>query len=366
MAADVGAPILEVLTRGAAVGAMVGLGIVIARRPFTPARITGALFCLAAAAHTLTQHPAIRAELGWAWLSVWAFSVMGAGLFWAFADELFEDRSRLEAVRFAPAAVLLTIGVAATLTTGAANGAILLAHNLVSAALMVHVLFVVWGGWRNDLVESRRRLRGPILAAGGVYAISVISVQIAEIFAGPASALSPLAALVLLLLGLASLGALAQADPDLFAAPGKTEALSRAAPIARVANGDDAKTAERLDRLMRTERAYREENLSISGLALKVGVPEYKLRRLINQHLGHRNFAAFLNQWRLADVKEALADPSQREVPVSTIALDAGFQSLGPFNRAFKAETGVTPSEFRAQALSATVKAADGGRALAT
>jgi len=27
--------------------------------------------------------------------------------------------------------------------------------------------------------------------------------------------------------------------------------------------------------------------------------------------------------------------------------LDAGFQSLGPFNRAFKAEAGVTPSDYR-------------------
>ncbi|MGP8122947.1 MAG: helix-turn-helix domain-containing protein, partial [Xanthobacteraceae bacterium] len=31
----------------------------------------------------------------------------------------------------------------------------------------------------------------------------------------------------------------------------------------------------------------------------------------------------------------------------TTIALDAGFQSLGPFNRAFKSETGVTPTEYR-------------------
>ena len=30
-----------------------------------------------------------------------------------------------------------------------------------------------------------------------------------------------------------------------------------------------------------------------------------------------------------------------------TIAMDAGFQSLGPFNRAFKATTGVTPTEYR-------------------
>ena len=46
----------------------------------------------------------------------------------------------------------------------------------------------------------------------------------------------------------------------------------------------------------------------------------------------------------------ALADRSQAEVPIVTIALDAGFQSLGPFNRAFKAHAGMTPTDFRRQA----------------
>ena len=35
------------------------------------------------------------------------------------------------------------------------------------------------------------------------------------------------------------------------------------------------------------------------------------------------------------------------ELPILTIELDAGLNSLGPFNRAFGAETGMTPSEFR-------------------
>jgi len=98
---------------------------------------------------------------------------------------------------------------------------------------------------------------------------------------------------------------------------------------------------------MRQERLYREPGLAISALATKLRVPEYRLRRLINQQLGHRNFNAFLNQWRLDEAKAALSDAAQRDVPISTIALDAGFQSLGPFNRAFKAETGLTPGEFR-------------------
>ena len=47
------------------------------------------------------------------------------------------------------------------------------------------------------------------------------------------------------------------------------------------------------------------------------------------------------------EAKAALADLAQRDVPILTIALDAGFQSIGPFNRAFKADTGLTPTEFR-------------------
>ena len=63
----------------------------------------------------------------------------------------------------------------------------------------------------------------------------------------------------------------------------------------------------------------------------------------LDQRCGMRPFVVT----RYEEAKAALADPSQAEVPVITIAMDAGFQSLGPFNRAFKATTGVTPSEYR-------------------
>lgn len=343
--------LLEVLVRGAAVGALCGTGLAMARRPLTPARLTGFLFCLAAAAHTLTQHPAFASLLRAAWPVVWAFSAMGAGLFWAFATELFGDRARLDPIRFAPALLLLVIGGAAGLMAPPASSGLLLAHNLLGAGLMAHVLIVVWSGWRNDLVESRRRLRGPILAAGGLYAVAVIAVQISEILWRPADALSPLAALTLLLLAFAGMAVLLQAHPDLFAPVRAGQPVAAENP-AQELSADDARVARQLDRLMREERVYREEGLSIAGLALRLRIPEHRLRRLINQQLGHRNFNAFLNQWRLDDATQALADPTQRQVPISTIALDAGFQSLGPFNRAFKTATGLTPSEFRAQATS--------------
>lgn len=102
-----------------------------------------------------------------------------------------------------------------------------------------------------------------------------------------------------------------------------------------------------LRRQLEQNRAYREESLGIAALAGKLGVPEYRLRRLINQRLGHRNFSAFLNGYRLDEVMAALVDASKADVTILTIALDAGFQPIGPFNRAFKARTGVTPSDYR-------------------
>ena len=118
----------------------------------------------------------------------------------------------------------------------------------------------------------------------------------------------------------------------------------------------------RLDRLMSLERIYRQEGLTIAMLAAKLDVPQHRLRQAINEGLGHRNFNAFLNRYRIDEAKAALADPSQRDVPVLTIAMDAGFQSIGPFNRAFKADTGLTPTEFRRDALAesqATVSKSD-------
>jgi hypothetical protein len=42
----------------------------------------------------------------------------------------------------------------------------LFAHNLLNALLLVHVIIVIWRGWRDDLVEGRRQLRGPIGVGG--------------------------------------------------------------------------------------------------------------------------------------------------------------------------------------------------------
>ena len=116
---------------------------------------------------------------------------------------------------------------------------------------------------------------------------------------------------------------------------------------------------EALDRLMAEvdqRQIWREEGLTIGALATRLAIPEYQLRRLINEGLGYRNFTAFINERRIAAAKQMLSDPAARRSTVATIAFEVGFASLGPFNRAFRDATGHTPTEWR--------KAEEAGRSI--
>ena len=100
------------------------------------------------------------------------------------------------------------------------------------------------------------------------------------------------------------------------------------------------------------------EDGSATRAALRLGVTQSavsaalaRLRRVIRERLGHGHFSGFLNSHRIAEAQTLLSDPSRRKEPVLAIAMAVGFQSIGPFNRAFKAATGCTPTAFRGQRL---------------
>ncbi len=95
--------------------------------------------------------------------------------------------------------------------------------------------------------------------------------------------------------------------------------------------------------------AYKQNGLTINQLARQLEVPAHQLRRLINTELGFENFSQFLNSYRLPAVYEALKDPKRKQEPILTLALEAGFNSIAPFNRAFKQAKGVTPTQYRDQ-----------------
>lgn len=104
---------------------------------------------------------------------------------------------------------------------------------------------------------------------------------------------------------------------------------------------------KKLKEEMEANKAYLENGLSISILAKKIGITSHRLRTLINQTLGYDNFSIFVNNYRIKAIKKAFADPSNFHVPILTIAQKFGFNSLSPFNRAFRSIEGITPSQYR-------------------
>jgi AraC-like DNA-binding protein len=84
------------------------------------------------------------------------------------------------------------------------------------------------------------------------------------------------------------------------------------------------------------------------------------VRRLIAKGLGYRNFAAFVNEHRIAEAKRILADPARAREQIASVAYGLGYASLPPFNKAFRQQTGVSPSEYREQELVRVVESRKG------
>ncbi len=103
---------------------------------------------------------------------------------------------------------------------------------------------------------------------------------------------------------------------------------------------------EALLRLMETEKPYRDNRLRLNTLAQRFGTTPHHLSQVLNEHLG-MNFADFVNSFRVREAQALLADPSYREHYIIDIAYRVGFNNKTSFNKAFKAQTGLSPSAFR-------------------
>lgn len=269
-------------------------------------------------------------------------------LFWLFAKTWFSDRSRLSARDLAISAACIANALVMHLTYQSLPGVFFVSAVIFRTGMFAFSAAGLWEAWRSrdgDLIEARRRLRLALVMTVGAYVLAIALAEMLVYNADGPRALIVLIGSSTVLATFALCAAMFTLGPnDLFGVSAKP---SRAVPSRTT---EDDPLVQQLQTFMANELPHRDERLTIAGLAARLGVQEYRLRRVINLTMGHRNFAQFLNGYRLAEVRGALADPAQRDVPILTIALDAGFGSLGPFNRAFREAEGKTPSEFRASA----------------
>jgi len=272
--------------------------------------------------------------------------ILAAGVpggLWLALTILFRDR-RVLWINVLPAFFPTAAAAPAYLLQGGSALAFFWIWVGASTALLVHAIVVVVKTSRDDLVESRRHLR---LWLGGVcvvgcavlllflvtIAANVVQLPVAQWWPTTLRALMALTALAAVAIIL---------DPRRQLLPPERKPSQ---PVE-----SHAALIFELEMVMATEELWRQEGLILAALAARLGTPEYKLRSVINGQLGHRNFAEFVNGFRVEAAKALLID-SRNISNVAQVAFTVGFSSLAPFNRVFKETTGVTPTQWRREML---------------
>ncbi len=367
----------------ATAGCMLAMAAGMARASRPLVSWTGVTFDLAAVAYAIKLWNN-QSHILPIWLSapVIAVSASTVGWFWLFVMALFEDRIRIRPVMLAPVALLVVSMLASTYLPAPFAPWCSIIFNATQVLMALHVLYLVAQGWTGDLVEARRQLRGPFLVTVTTYIIVTRGFELLNVFGAVPHWYLLANAIVLCLVCLAGTLVFLESRGELFGAipePADVRGLATPQRVAARngaglglasspdrsspdrANLDRAVKADldRLHNLMSTQEIWREEGLTIASLAVKANMPETHLRRLISDHLAYRNFPSFVNAHRIAAAKARLSDPNEARVTVSTIAYDIGFASLGPFNRAFREETGFSPSEWRRNTLCDSSPASD-------
>jgi AraC-like DNA-binding protein len=315
-------------------------------------RWSAAALMLGVAGYLLASGPALRASSGWILPIATLLAVSVPYSLWLFARAVFD--APWPPVALAVAAVLIGIAGWASNLFGETAGsplqpAMALVLRATSLAIVVHALWIAGAGRPDDLLEPRRSYR---LLFVGIVSAQIIAVLITEVVLAsspppPWLSLANVIVIAAITIGLAI--PLLRLNPELLPLDAGRE--SAVTPPEEVP--PDPATRVYRDKLLgwMAEGGFRKTGLTISQLAAQLDYPEHRLRRLINRHLGYRNFSAFLNSYRIDEAKIRLADPEQVKTPILTIALDLGYASIGPFNRAFKDATGATPSDFRKREL---------------
>jgi AraC-like DNA-binding protein len=346
-------PYPDMILRTAAVLALLALaGLVLKSRRADHTPALGASAALAVAAFVVTSSRGAEEWLGPAIVPLTALCVAKAALFWLFSRGLFSDGFRVGARDLIVIAATVAWGLWQQLVfvprshEASASPFEQLASAGFESWVLVLALLALREAWRGiavDLIERRRRLRLLVVAGISGFLLAAVIVQTYNLV--QATSTPPILVTANLALittaALAALWHLVQLRTESWLEP------EPSAPRAGTLGIPECRVLEDLQREMTERHAYREEGLTIGKLAARLRTREQLLRRVINQGLGYRNFNDFLHAWRIRAACERRRRAQDARLPVLSIALEVGYGSIGPFNRAFKARIGMTPTQFR-------------------
>ncbi|WP_211061586.1 helix-turn-helix domain-containing protein [Aquimarina sp. MMG015] len=102
----------------------------------------------------------------------------------------------------------------------------------------------------------------------------------------------------------------------------------------------------KLEVLLQTDQTYLDQDLTLGKLAQKTFTTDKILSTMLNQHM-NTTFYDLINKYRVQAVKEKILLEQYQNYNLFGIACECGFKSRTSFNRIFKKETGLSPSDYK-------------------
>jgi len=102
----------------------------------------------------------------------------------------------------------------------------------------------------------------------------------------------------------------------------------------------------KLEHIIKIKQPYLDEDLTLGKLAEQLSTTDKKLSTMLNQYL-NTTFYDLINKYRVEAVKEKINLVSYINYNLFGIACECGFKSRTSFNRIFKKETGLSPSDYK-------------------
>jgi len=103
---------------------------------------------------------------------------------------------------------------------------------------------------------------------------------------------------------------------------------------------------ERLTHLMKSDKIFCDEDLTLNKLAAELSIAPYQLSEILNE-MFKKHFNCFINEYRVTEARHLLDTEPDRSI--SSIAYAVGFNSQSTFYDWFVKLTGSTPGRYRSR-----------------